>query len=326
MVVRIISFFGAVLLGTLFLVLPAEAITLNPPIFEFQVSPGDTLEDTIKIFNESEKDKLHLVPEIVNFTHKEGDETTGTPFYYPGEEVKTGYELAPWVSMEDIDFELGPFVRKTVPFSIAVPETASPGSYFGGVIFKSVPQEGEQGVGLSAGTAVMMILRVAGDADESAVLTDFSRDKDGYTHLPVEFTARVANEGNVHLQPTGTVRITDVFGRQAAVVEMNPELRSVLPGSARRYVANWGNPVDEDAGELSRQWNQFKFGKFTAELTMAYGTGGQSFTATQTFWAIPWLVITILIGGAVLLLLVIRGLLSWYAKRIIKRFKKSENA
>lgn len=325
MVVRIIAFIGSIMFGAMFFALPAKAITLNPPIFEFQMNPGDSIEDVIKVFNDSADGPLNLIADVVNFTFKEGDETTGTPVYYEDGELLTGHELAPWVTISEPDFTVAPLVRKTVSFSIDVPESASPGSYFGGVILRSNPEGGSGGVGLSAGTAVMIILRVNGDANESAVLTDFTIDAASYSHLPVKFMSRVMNDGNVLLQPAGTVNITDILGRQVGVAEVNSELRGVLPGSARRFMASWGSDVDENASLLSRQWNNFKFGRFTATLNLEYGTEGKTFTSTQTFWVIPWLVLTVLIGGLVALIVLVRVFLGWYTKRIIKRYKTSDN-
>jgi len=323
--VKIITFLGAVLFGAMFFALPADAITLNPPIFEFHADPGDFIEDSISIFNDSAENRLYLTPHLANFTYKEGDETTGTPVYYDGDEVKTGYELAPWVALEAEAIEVAPLARRTFPFTISIPDDAGPGSYFGGVIFRLGPQDSQVGVGLSAGTAVMMILRVSGDANESAVLMDFSTDKGFYSHPAVRVMTRVMNDGNTHLQPYGTVRITDVFGREAGLVEINPELRGVLPGSARRFAGQWGDVADEDASELSKQWNNFKFGKFTATLDMKYGTVGKTFMAQQSFWVLPWLVILVLVGGLLALILVIRKMFKWYERQVIERYRTRED-
>src|SRR5262245_26654684 len=76
----------------------ASALTVSPPTYSYTLNPGDPVRDVIKLYNES-GETITLYPEVFNFTSKEGDETTGTPEFYPADEIRNGHELAPWITM-----------------------------------------------------------------------------------------------------------------------------------------------------------------------------------------------------------------------------------
>lgn len=300
---------------------PAGAVAVNPPIFEFRANPGDRIEDVIRVFNDDASSRLVVIPEPVNFMQKAGDEREGIPEFYPAGEVQTGRELAPWLRVETEAAAIAPLVRRNLAFALEIPEDAGPGSYFGGIILRSADR-GESGVGLVVGTAVLIILRVNGDADEAASLTSFGPVSRVASHLPVRFEARVENAGNVHLQPHGIIRVTDMFGRLAGTAEMNRERRSVLPGAARRFETSWGEGAAPGANPLARQWHGFALGRYTAELELEYGSEGKTFIATTTFWVIPWLALLVLAAGLGLLIFGIRAFLAWHTKRILRRFER----
>lgn len=309
---------GSFAVGTL----QAQAITLNPPIFEFVMSPGDRIDDTIKIFNDTTS-PLSLKPEKVNFTAKAEDEISGAPLFYPLDETRTGRELAPWIEVASGTTILAPLTRQDIPFSITAPTDASPGSYFGGIIFRS-GESVEQGVGLVTGTAVLVLVKITGEVVEEAVLTDFGVASGLLTHLPVDFEARIYNEGTVHLQPTGAIEIQNMFGKTVGSVPMNLELRSVLPESARRYSASWGQEFEEGTSEFMKQWNGFAFGRYSANLDVKYGANGKSLQMTKHFWIIPWMAIGGFIAGFLVLIFGIKGFFAWYTKRILAKHHKDE--
>lgn len=314
---------GLLALGSFaFGTLQAQAISLNPPIFEFVLSPGDSIDDVIKIFNDTQS-PLSLTPEKVNFTAKADDEFSGAPEFYSLDETRTGRELAPWIIVDGTSSELEPLTRKDLPFSITVPENASPGSYFGGIILRS-GEKVEQGVGLVTGTAVLVLVKVTGEVLEEAQLTDFNVAGGLMTHLPVSFEARIVNSGTVHLQPTGSIEVRSMFGKTSGALLVNPELRSVLPESARRYSSSWGQEFKEGTSEFMKQWNGFAFGRYTATLDLKYGADGKSLQASQSFWIIPWMAIGGFIAGMIMLIFGIKGFFKWYTKRILAKHNKGE--
>jgi len=171
---------------------------------------------------------------------------------------------------------------------------------------------------------VLMLVKVEGDVVEEATLTDFSVSSEVLTHLPARFQARVANEGTVHLQPTGSIEIVNLFGKTVGSVPVNPGLRSVLPESARRYDALWGEEHDEGVSAFMKQWDGFRFGRYTATLRLSYGEEGKTLVASTTFWVVPWMALGASLLGITLFIFGIQAFFAWYAKRVIKKHRQTE--
>jgi hypothetical protein len=308
-----------------FLARPAEAMTLFPPSFDFTVNPGDTIKDVLRVFNE-DPFPITLQPQPYNFTFVAGDETEGTPDFYPAGEVRDGHELAPWIEIEDVGpMVIAPNERVNIPFTIQVPKDAVPGGHFGAVHMATVatdqPVDRPQ-VGIKAATAVLIFVRVNGERLDALSVEQFSGEKTRYDRLPVDFTVRVSNTGSTHLRPTGNVFITDMLGRQVASIQVNPAFRSVLPGSARRFVETWQKRrLPDDTSEFVKQWRNFAFGKYKATLILNYGPDNNLLSAEYTFWVVPWMALLAYAGGIVLILLVVGYGFRGYNRLVIRRYE-----
>ncbi len=313
-------------IGLAGLLLPGavSALSFSPPTFDFSANPGDVISDSVRLHNEG-TEPVSLRVEAVNFAAKPGDETTGIPEFYPAADVRSGRELAPWMSFINKELTLQPGERGSLFFEIKVPSEAGPGSYFGAAMVTSLAPENDEGVSVIGNTAVLILLKVNGEALEDLKLTSFTAKPGVASSLPVAFEARFENLGTVHERPVGEVRIKDLFGRVAAVVPMNrAEFKSVLPGGARRYPATWSKTeLPEDASAWERQVKNFALGPYTAELTVEYGLQKKTLTASTRFWVFPWMAIGAAVGGLALAVLVIAGFLKWYRKRVIAGIEKA---
>lgn len=304
----------------------ASALTLSPPSFDYAVNPGDKVVDALTLHNES-LDLLTISVEAQNFSAVPGDETEGIPDLYPASEVRDGRGLGPWLSFPIVKLTLKPGERGVIPFEIAVPSDASPGSHFGAILLTTSAGAGEgAGVGVVSRAAALVLLKVQGDVVEDLALTGFASDRPLYASLPARFEARLENKGTVHARPFGTVVIRDLFGRQSAVLDVNRlEYKSVLPGGARRFAATWTRrELPDGASALERQLKNFAFGRYTAELTMQYGLEGKTLTAATTFWVLPWLAIAAGGLGLILLALLLKLVLGRYRKMIIRQYQAEQ--
>lgn len=303
-IIAALALAGALLPGA------ASALTFTPPTFDFTANPGDSLSDVVRLHNES-SEPVTLRAEAVNFSGKEGDETSGTPEFYASDAVRNGRELAPWISFINTELTLQPGERGGIHFDIKVPADAGPGSYFGAVTVTSLAPQAQQGVGVVGTTAVLILLKVNGDVVEEAALTAFTAAPRVAAALPIRFEARVENKGTTHLKPNGDVRIRDAFGKVVAVIPINRlEYKSVLPESARRYSAEWKDG--------------FAFGPYAAELEMKYGVQQRLLKSTARFWVVPVAPLVGAVGGLAALILAITAFLRWYKRRIIAQMEKAE--
>lgn len=304
---------------------PAAALSITPPVFEVQASPGQTIVETLRLFNDG-SEPIAIASEFANFTHKADDEVTGAPELYPADEVRDGRGLAPWMRVVNAPKTLAPGERGYLEFEIRVPSDADPGGRFGAVVIQPGTEAPGSGVGVIGNVAALVILRIEGEVVEDLGVTSLAPSRGLYARLPAEFSARVENRGTVHARPHGILTITDLFGRVAAVLPVNVESKGVLPGSARRYAAVWSKSDDEGGNELVRQWRNFAIGRYTATLELRYGSDSKRATAETAFWVFPWLVVllgaAVVAAGAGALFLWLR----WYARKVIERHEREKTS
>lgn len=313
---------------------PSHAMTISPPTLDFTLNPGDVIADVVQIFNE-EGTAFKVQPVPVNFYVKEGDEVSGSPDFYPADEARNGYELAPWFELGTEATVIAPNERVNIPFQIRVPEDAAPGSRFGAIqILASKPDDvaspDASNVSIERGTTVLIFVRVTGDVRDELVVSEFAAQDDALSHLPANFTVRLTNGGTTHQRPTGNVIIEDMWGRQVAslVVNPGPQFRSVLPGSSRRYDVAWARKkLPDGTGEFEQQVRNFAFGKYTATLLVNYGSASaqKSLMSVTTFVVIPWMALLTYAAAAIVALLIVVFAARAYNRMVIRKYEKDKN-
>ncbi len=264
------------------------SLAISPPVFELSANPGDELTHTIRVDN--------LTSQALPL------EVTRKDFIAMGEEGQaaltdkpTQYSLSSWIHPDTGKFLLAPHASKTVKFTIKVPETAEPGGHFGSVVFKTAPKKNGATSGLAIGQEIgaLVLLRVAGDVEESGRIVSFRPKSSLAETAPVTFETRFENTGNVQVKPSGTVTVADIFGRK--IGDAHLESRTVLPGSVRKITTEWND------GNLWPGW-------YTATVSLGYGSKGQLVTASTSFFVFPYKIIIPAVAILVLLgALVYRG-------------------
>src|SRR5438046_10551227 len=98
---------------------------------------------------------------------------------------------------------------------------------------------------------------------------------------------RLRNDGTVHLKPSGSITVRNIFGEEVARVAL-PEW-NVLPGAVRKFEATAGDGY----------W----LGRYTAEIDATYGQDRHIIQGSVKFWVVPWKKLTFELGIAALFLL-----------------------
>lgn len=316
------------LIASGFIAKHAFAITMIPPSLEFDVTPNQQYKTTVKLFNEEER-ALNVYSSVANFG-QQGE--TGLPSYDLNAPVTEG--LASWIEVEKGPLTIEPGERIEVIVTINPPKTAEPGGHYAGVFFtENNPNETTgNAVGVTKGVGVLLLAKVAGEIKESGAIVDFVTDAQKYSHLPVQFSVRYQNTGNVHIRPSGSITITDMFGRSSGTIEVNTIKGATLPLAIRKYDATWEKSQNQQMSGSA--WNQFwqayrnektnlGFGKYTATLSLTAGRTGQvQNNAEISFWIWPWhmiLVYAVIIVVAILVLwLLIRSYNRWLTKKVLQ--------
>jgi len=317
-------FFVSSFLALIFVLAPisASAITISPPIIEFDARPGDTIVDVIKLYNETTEAQT-LTGAVQTF--KALNETGAPSFLSPEEST----DLATWLKLDETAVTLAADERKDVLFSINVPADAEPGGHFAGILWTpsgTTTLEGS-GVGVTLKTGTLILVRVAGNVSETGRVVGFTADKSSYNYLPANFSVRFENLGNVHLKPVGTIEISNLLGRKVTSLPINGDLSNVLPDSIRKFDATWQKTEEPlGASEWQRERENFAWGKYTATLNLDYGVDGQKTTASLVFWVFPWRVTLFYLAIAlVIIILVIIGIRG-YNKWLIKKYSQGSSS
>lgn len=300
-------------------------IGLKPATIEERMDPGQVKQFTVAISNVSNADQLYYLYKRDIVGVKDG----GVPEFAKDGLQKTGFELSEWIALEGESIAIPKGEERSVSFIITVPDNASPGSHFGGIFVSAEPPKmRESGAAIGYEVANIVSIRVAGDAVESAQIRQFSTDNYIYGKPVVSFSAKIENGGNTLIRPHGTVKITNMLGKDVANIDFNNELAGVFPGTTREFNFVWEN-------------SSTLFGRYEAMLSTSYGEEGfkQTVFSTVTFWILPMNIILPALGTLAVLLLVtyfgvrlyVRNKLAYYGavqggRRLVRRRKETSSS
>ncbi len=314
-----LSMIMILLISSLWLRLPVQAqeggvpqagngMQISPAVREYTLDPGESVGYELRLTNITDN-PITAESVITDFEQKEGEE--GIPKLIL-DDSENPYSIKRFVS----DFgsvTLAPKEQKVLDVSITVPRDASPGAHFGAIRFvtSSESTEGSTVVSLAAGVGALIFINVTGDINDNLTLLQLSAAKEGKTGTifdngSLSIVTRVQNKGNTYLKPFGRLVIKDWKNRVVEEKDFNAETpKLVLPGTVRRL---------EDRLDQNKRY----FGRYKAEVQMAYGEGGGDIIiGNVTFWVLPWRQVLISIAAlAVLAFLIYRGLIS-YKRRIL---------
>lgn len=284
---------------------------ISPVLVELNGDPGKQYTINIKLKNVT-PNTLATKFQVNDFGAK-GE--NGDPEIFLDEREKSTYSLKSWV--DDIpSYTLKSQESKTIPVTINISSNAEPGGHYGVVRFTGVAPElvkDKSEVALSGSIGTLLLVRVSGDVKVNATVEEFftaqkTKKSSFFETGPITFVERIKNTGNVHIKPTGSVVVKDMFGKTKANLKVNDPPSNVLPDSIRRFEQ-----------QLNKKW---MFGRYTADLSLAYGTTGQVMISQLVFWVIPWKFISVVVLLLIALFFVFKLIIKKYNAMIIRKHNK----
>jgi len=272
----------------------AQATTIFSPIIEMEMAPGEIKAGVVKIYNETDE-PVFLNASIERFTSAgEG----GQPQYIPIDQQDLFLD---WFKLSATDLVLQPSQVSLVPFTVSVPANTAPGGYYAVIFWQNISESNsivpnsEKTVQISGRVGTLVLITVAGQVIEQGSVLDFAvyPDKKYFFSLPINFSVRFENSGNIHLKPSGEIKLTNWLG-YSTYLPINPTQRNVLPQSIRRFEAgfgevNMGNWLEKQFFGILNELRYLAGGKYKATLNLNYGSVA---TATAVddlyFWLIPY--------------------------------------
>jgi len=320
-------------------------ITVSPMPVLLSAKPGSSLNYNLRVQNSGTADtKLRV--DLYKFG---ANGSTGQPqLSKPG----PGDDFTNWVSFSPAIFDAPPNVWINVNLSIKPPKDAAFGYYFAAVFSPASPQLTTKSNSntIQGAAAILVLLDVNAPGEKRQLSTvSLTTDKKVYEYLPVKFSIKVRNTGNVHASPAGDIFISKGNGPAIATLDINPAQGNILPGTTRSFDITWtdgfpvfqynkkndvvatdkkGNPIYKLNWDFSKV-NKFRFGHYTAHLLLTYDNGSQDIPVNGyvSFWVIPWklMLIVMLVVLAILtgLVMMLRGGFK-RASRLKKKLKKTD--
>jgi hypothetical protein len=285
-----------------------QGLEISPPLIDIKADPGQS--KSIQIYVRNVTNQTLIVSGEVNDFVAAGED--GQPKLLLEESDRSPYSIKDWIkTVPKVSLAAGE--RKAVSVGISVSTNAGPGGHYGVVRFTGTPPELEgTGVSLSASVGTLVLVNVSGNVVEKAKVAEIytannkGKKQNIFEYGPITLGLRLQNDGNVHLKPGGTLRVSNTRGKEVASFKLNEQGSNVLPGSIRKY-------------EYSLN-NKLLFGRYKVQADVVYGANNTIISVSKTFWAIPYKLILIASAALVLVIFLIRR----YNRVIVKRASKKQ--
>jgi|GEM_PF-3116451 len=241
--------FGTAFLGWFILVgdhVYAQSLRVSPPLLEFTVSPGQSLSRMVRLTNDSDTATV-LSPSLYQVVSQD---THGFPKLAP---LVPGSLLAKLVSSaEEKPVTIASHKTVDIPVNITAPKDVQSGGYYAVLSWSATGKAAQIGIVPTPG--VNLIVTIPGTVERRASIVDFSaqRDSDAVPSSFTRFIIEIKNEGGIHILPTGTIEIRNIFGSVVAKIPLSPQNTSshdsagaaetggnILPGATREFYGAW---------------------------------------------------------------------------------------
>lgn len=209
---------------------PDPAIPASSSWFVYNLLPGETKHDVLRIQNTTDKTLSAKIYPVDGTTTSEG------AFALLNQnDPREG--VGKWVEFSATEATLNPGEARDINFNFSVPPGTAAGSYIGGIVLENKQVSEGQGVNVVSRVGVRIYQTVPGNLKRALSLKDLSwklvNDKPNlYFDL--------INEGNVRLDVSGKIQFINGFtGKQ--VSEEDADLRMVLPDKPTKVPYVWKN-------------------------------------------------------------------------------------
>ncbi len=257
--------------------------------FTYGVDPGASVADALVVANHGAAPLELAVYPADGYTTESGQLDLLTP-------AGTSTGVGAWITMGAGAVTVEPGAAVELPFTVTVPDDATPGDYAGGVLTSLVQADQAQGISVDRRLGIRVDLRVGGELAPSLAVEDVhvgysgSANPAGSGDASVTYTLH--NTGNTLVSALTQVTIAGPFGllrAEAADVAAPPQL---LPGErwTVSVPVSGVRPTVRLTAEVAATPTVKDASGSTSTLDVVRGAAGA--------WAVPWatLVLALLVA------------------------------
>lgn len=266
--------------------------------FAYTLDPAGTLKDALVVVNHGKKSLTLAVLAADGFTSDSGQLDLDTP-------DKKASGVGAWLKAKVGTVTVKPGASADVPFTITVPQNASPGDHVGGIITSLAQDDDSAGINVDRRLAIRVKVRVGGELAPALKVENLHVGYSGSANpfakgsSTVDYT--IHNTGNAILTARQSASVSGPFGSLEAVAGKIPDSPQLLPGESWKVSV----PVDGVAPSLRLTGKV----KVTALATDAAGTVAplSPIEASSHGWAVPWSALLLLAVAITLVVLTVRS-------------------
>ncbi|WP_157416669.1 WxL protein peptidoglycan domain-containing protein [Agromyces allii] len=195
--------------------------------YAYEVEAGETIDDALVIANHDVVPVELDVYAADAFTTSDGQLDVATRDVRPR-------ELGAWAVPAADRVTVQPGEAVEVPFTITVPDNATPGDHAGGILTALATPEADEGLTVDRRLGIRIHLRVGGELAPGLAVDDLHVDYSGTLNpfgtgaATVSYTVR--NAGNTRLAATQGVALTGPFGMLPVSASGVADVPELLPG------------------------------------------------------------------------------------------------
>jgi hypothetical protein len=268
--------------------------------YGYTIDPGGSVADGIVVANHGQQPVELKVYAADGFTSDEGS----LSLVVAGEKSKA---VGAWITPSEETVTLAAGETASIPFTVRIPDDATPGDYAGGIVTSLTVPDAETGVNVDRRLGIRVNLRVGGELAPALAVEGLTVSWNGglnpFAGGDATLTYTLHNTGNAAISAGSASTVGGVFGLFATAAPAPDAIAELLPGESVTQTVVVPNVAPLFALLASTT--------VTPVVTDAAGSRSPiaEVSATGAGIAVPWmlLVILVLVAAAIVIVLRRRG-------------------
>jgi hypothetical protein len=172
------------------------------------------------------RDEYRITASVVDLAPRSG-QSESVEFTEPGEAERG---IGSWTSVAPKAFELAAGTERLVAIRIRVPADAGAGGWYGAIQIRVTPTDPPATIQVTPEVPVVLLVTVAGEIKRKLDVSVSPSSRFFWRGGDAEWTVRMKNDGDVHENVSGTLRLE---GLVAADARVRLDAGILLPGEER---------------------------------------------------------------------------------------------
>ncbi|MFA6082136.1 MAG: hypothetical protein WC773_01810 [Patescibacteria group bacterium] len=242
-----------------------QPLFLNPTTAEISLAQGGFQNQVVRIINQT----TSTVNLNATVTGAAPDQASGDLKLASENSTNTiqanKSETLPYITVSNPKITINASQKGEVNYSVYVPKSAKPGSYYGAMQF---------GVGDAAFIRLTVYNPNQTVASVTPSITNFSLSRVALTPT-LKLSATISNPTTTAIRPSGNVTFYNYKNNEVGITAISSSGKMLYPDNTGSYSTKW-------------RGSGLMFGRYTAKLTIFSVNGFPAMYSERVIWILPW--------------------------------------